>query len=591
MIAALRRALSKAPDSSEIHNVLGLLLGKQGADPKQVIAEFREAVRLRPDYAEAHNNLGLVLMQTGDAEAGITEFRQALRLAPEYAAALGNLGAALVPSNPPEAIGLLEKAVAIQPTYVRAQYNLALAYAQSPEHGADRAIAQFRKVIDLEPAFAAAHFEFGKLLFQKNSLPDAITQFREAVKLDPKLGAARYQLGLALTRAGQRAEGAAQLEQARAAIEEERKLEVASQLMGEARSALENGQTDAAVTALQQLVRLLPDSQEARESLRRAQTRQAEAAAAALRARDSAAPPDDPATIKLFEDYVRRQQFKELEPLVIEYLKANPNSWWGHYVLGYAQFGQHRIGDSIAALAKSLQLNLKNAEAHQLLGRNLMMIGRYDAAQTELEQAVKLKPQSAEIRYDLAKIYSANDNYPPAKDQLEEALRLDPSYMEAYDALGFVMEASGDDAAALSFYKKAAEINDARGGNSASPYVSLAAYYNRTGDTKVALEYAQKAIQLNPKSAGGNFQLGRAFERQGQWAEAAEALNRAIAANPSASSYHYVLSGVYRRLGKTKEAQEQMEIFRKLEKDATDFEQKRRESRREAPAPKQDLPR
>jgi len=48
---------------------------------------------------------------------------------------------------------------------------------------------------------------------------------------------------------------------------------------------------------------------------------------------------------------------------------------------------------------------------------------------------------------------------------------------------------------------------------------------------------------------------------------------------------------VYRRLGKTSEAQEQMEIFRKLEKDSTDFEQKRRESRREAPAPKQDLPR
>jgi len=107
----------------------------------------------------------------------------------------------------------------------------------------------------------------------------------------------------------------------------------------------------------------------------------------------------------------------------------------------------------------------------------------------------------------------------------------------------------------------------------------------------VAMEYAQKAIQLNPKSAGGNFQLARAFERQGQWAEAAEALNRAIAANPSASSYHYVLSGVYRRLGKTNEAQEQMEIFRKLEKDSTDFEQKRRESRRETPGPKQDPPR
>jgi len=65
----------------------------------------------------------------------------------------------------------------------------------------------------------------------------------------------------------------------------------------------------------------------------------------------------------------------------------------------------------------------------------------------------------------------------------------------------------------------------------------------------------------------------------------------AIALNPSDSSYHYVLGEVYRRLGKTKDAQEQMEIFRKLEKDSTDFEQKRRESRRESPGPKQDLPR
>jgi len=300
----------------------------------------------------------------------------------------------------------------------------------------------------------------------------------------------------------------------------------------------------------------------------------------------SSALADDPATVALFEDYVRKQQFKELEPLVVDYLKTRPNSWWAYYVLGYAQFGQRRIGDSIASLAKSLQLNIKNAEAHQLLGRNLMAIGRFDAAQTELEQAVKLKPQSAEIRYDLAKIHSANDNYPPAKSELEEAIRLDPTYIEAYDALGFVMEAMSDDDAAVALYKKAAEMNESRGGNFAAPYVNLAAYYNRTGNSDLAQGYAQKALQKNAKSDGGNFQLGKALERQGKLPEAADALNRAIAINPSTSSYHYVLSGVYRRLGKTQEGQEQMDIFRRLEKEAADFEQKRREGRQSS-RPKQ----
>src|SRR5439155_27380140 len=123
-IAELRRALPDATNAAEIHNALGLLLGKQGADPKQVLAEFREALRLRPGYAEAHNNVGRVLIQGGDNEGGIAEFRQALLLAPEYAGALGNLRAALVPSNPAEAVRLLEKAIAIRPPYVRSQYHL-----------------------------------------------------------------------------------------------------------------------------------------------------------------------------------------------------------------------------------------------------------------------------------------------------------------------------------------------------------------------------------------------------------------------------------------------------------------------------------
>jgi tetratricopeptide (TPR) repeat protein len=252
-------------------------------------------------------------------------------------------------------------------------------------------------------------------------------------------------------------------------------------------------------------------------------------------------------------------------------------------VLGYTLFGQQRIGDSITALAKSLQLNVKNADAHRLLGRNLMLIGRFDVAQTELELAVKLSPQRAEMRYDLGKVLSAQDNYPPAKRELEEAIRLDPSYMEAYDALGFVMESMGDDNAALSHYRKSAELSESRGEGFVSPYINLAAHYNRLGDSKVAAEHARKALRMNPKSDAANFQLGKALDREQEWPKAAEALESAIAANPRASSYRYLLSGVYRRMGKSKESEEQMEMFRRLEKEAAEFEQKRRETRREEP--------
>ncbi|PYR16537.1 MAG: hypothetical protein DMF98_28070 [Acidobacteria bacterium] len=220
-----------------------------------------------------------------------------------------------------------------------------------------------------------------------------------------------------------------------------------------------------------------------------------------------------------------------------------------------------------------------------------MRIGRYDAAQTELEFAVKLRPQWPEVRYDLGKIHCAHDNYPPAKRELEEAIRLDPAYMEAYDLLGFVMEALGDDAAAVSLYKKSAAISESRGAGFAFPYINLAAYYNRIGDAKLAVEIARKALEMNPKSDAGNFQLAKALDRLQQWPEAVEVLNRAIEVNPSASTYHYVLGGVYRHLGKLKESQAQMDLFRKLEKETADFEQKRRDARREEVRPANDSPR
>jgi len=432
-------------------------------------------------------------------------------------------------------------------------------------------------------------------------------------------------LGLALTRAGKPAEGAAELEKARAAIEEESKQGAASQLLAEARAAKEAGQHDTAIEALRKLVRLLPswpgayhelglallakgdgvaakasfekalevdpEYVPARESLQRAagqvpgtpQPNPQRATLVASPGLGMTALADDPETVRRFEDYIRQQRFQELEPLVRDYLQSNPNSWWGNYVLGYTLFGQQRIGDSITALSKSLRLNLKNADAHRLLGRNLMLIGRFDVAQTELEQAVKLSPQRAEIRYDLGKIHSAQDNYPPAKRELEEAIRFDPLYMEAYDALGFVMESMGDDSAALSHYRKSAELSETRGAGFVSPYVNLATYYNRLGDSQQAAEHARKALRLNPKSDAANFQLAKALDREQEWPKAAEALEAAIAVNPRASSYRYLLSGVYRRLGKMKESEAQMQVFRQLEKEAAEFEQKRRETRHEAP--------
>jgi len=206
-----------------------------------------------------------------------------------------------------------------------------------------------------------------------------------------------------------------------------------------------------------------------------------------------------------------------------------------------------------------------------------MIIGRFDAAKIEFLQGKRLEPKSAEMPYNLGKLYSIQDNWADARREFESAIRLDSSYMEAYDGLGFALEALGDDADAVANYKKAIEMNESRRAGFASPYVNMSALSNRTGDRDAALEYARKALDANPKSDRALFQMAKAFEYQGDLNAAADALDRAISLNPRASSYFYVLSTVYRKLGRGEESRKAMETFSKLDRESNELEQKRRE--------------
>jgi tetratricopeptide (TPR) repeat protein len=273
---------------------------------------------------------------------------------------------------------------------------------------------------------------------------------------------------------------------------------------------------------------------------------------------------DDLEQLQPLEDDIREGKFQEVEALLRSYLRAHPDSARAYYDLGYVLFRTHQISASVEALAKSLQLDIRNAEAHKILGLNLTMAGKYDEAQIELEQAARLKPDSAEIHYFLGRIHYTRNTFPLAEKEFEEAIRLDPSYMKAYDNLGLTMEGMGDDQAALANYEKAFELMKQQGLKSPWPYINACAMYNRLNKPKQALEYCRKAIELNPKADQAFFETARAQMAQENWDGAAKALRTAIEINPRYAKLHYVLGTVYRKMGKRAESEREMAAFQKL---------------------------
>jgi tetratricopeptide (TPR) repeat protein len=116
--------------------------------------------------------------------------------------------------------------------------------------------------------------------------------------------------------------------------------------------------------------------------------------------------------------------------------------------------------------------------------------------------------------------------------------------------------------------------------------VNLSALFNRVGDPVKAIEYARKALELDPKAHGAWFQKAKADEREGRLEEAVEALNQAIALNSRASSYYYVLAGLYRRLGRAEESRQALDSFKRLDLETSELEKtRRREHRANAVAP------
>ena len=421
--ACARRCGRQPGDAPRRTTCSGWLLGRRGAGSAEVAAAFREAIRLRPDFAEAHNNLGLVLLQAGDDQAGIAALREAVRIAPDYADARANLGAALTPDRrgggDPRAregggAGAGGREGAVQPGD---------AYGASPSHGSrqgDRAAAQGDRARTRRSR--ARTSRSARRCSRAARCPTRSPRCRKRRGSSPTSGEAHYQLGLALSRAGRKDEAAAELKKGRELVAaDDRASERASSTSPKAarrsseaiwRRPPPGSATPSAAARLRGGT-APPGNDHWRSCGRRS-------SASAHRRRRSRR--SDVSRQAELEGYIREGKFAEVEPLL-----AAVREGAAAVVVGLVRArlqpvrpAEDRRVDSRRSRSRC-ELDVRNAEAHKILGRNLMIIGRFDAAQVEFEQGIRYKPDSAELHYNLGKLFSIQDNWEPARKAFEAA--------------------------------------------------------------------------------------------------------------------------------------------------------------------------
>ena len=157
---------------------------------------WEDTVRKSPLKARPHTNLSVSYARAGREEDSIIQYQAAAYLNPEFRRAHGRLG-----------VRQEDFEQAMRAATARfVERHLAGGLAALDQGEVDRAEAEFRAALRLDPDDADAHTNLGVVYGLRRQPEEAVREAREAVRLAPDRADLARNLGIALSWSGQRAE-------------------------------------------------------------------------------------------------------------------------------------------------------------------------------------------------------------------------------------------------------------------------------------------------------------------------------------------------------------------------------------------------
>src|SRR5499426_4315265 len=173
-------------------------------------ARAQDDARLKRERLYRLNNIGVAFMEQFKHEDAMKQFKQALEGDPNFAVARINLALAYFYLNDSRAaVEEARAGVKLAPDSPYAHYALAAALRNEKLY--DESLAEFNKVLSIDPRDSATNIQIGQLHAQKQQYPQAIASFKRAIESEPYNATAVYSLAQAMIRSGQQAEGQKEL--------------------------------------------------------------------------------------------------------------------------------------------------------------------------------------------------------------------------------------------------------------------------------------------------------------------------------------------------------------------------------------------
>jgi tetratricopeptide (TPR) repeat protein len=250
--------------------------------------------------------------------------------------------------------------------------------------------------------------------------------------------------------------------------------------------------------------------------------------------------------------------------LAQELIRKNPGNAMAHYWLGAARLRLHNPIGAVQAFRSAEKLGLNTSLLHESLGLSYQLLNQYFLFVQQMEKAAKLDPSDYKPLYYLGWYYEAvlND-FPRALEFFNRAIQLKSDDVSSIVHKGYCLEQMGQLRAAREYYATAIGLQEKAHSRNSWPYQGIARTLPEE-DAKEALEFAQKAVEVEPDVASNHLVLAKIYDRLGKLPEAIREARTGVKLNPSSSTARYTLFRLYREAGDRKAAQAELEIFQRL---------------------------
>ncbi|HWR39336.1 MAG TPA: tetratricopeptide repeat protein [Patescibacteria group bacterium] len=200
-----RNALLKYPGQAKLHHIMGAVFFQQG-NSALAVQSFEKAVALQPDYADALNNLGAIYQTGGDVAKAKNCFERALEANPHHGDALNNLTFLSVAQGDWESVGLLlGRLAAVSPERIDIYRQLAETLHKQKNLAGAGTI--YRQLASMQPNSTENWKKIGNILVDEYRYEEALEKYDHALQLDPEYAAVHWNRALLLLQLGRLEEG------------------------------------------------------------------------------------------------------------------------------------------------------------------------------------------------------------------------------------------------------------------------------------------------------------------------------------------------------------------------------------------------